>query len=547
MKLNNTRPRPVALIILDGVGLRNSKASNAVKLAKAPHINSYFANYPFTQLEACGESVGLPKGYMGNSEVGHLTLGAGRIVLQDMSLIDDSIRKCHSHGEPDHSGGGFFVNQAILGAINHAKKHNSALHLMGLLSDAGVHSHINHLFALLDLCKEQNFSNVHIHCFMDGRDTPPKAGLKYISMLENKLRKIKLGRISTVCGRYYAMDRDKRWDRQQKAYDLLVHLKGKKYKTAKEAVLDNYKHKLTDEFIEPSVIGFDMSSKNNKSAPACSTPIKHFDSIIFFNFRSDRARQITRALTQRTFRSFKTRWIRNLYFVGMVKYEKSLRIKVAFPPKIIKNSMGEFLSKHNKLQLRIAETEKYAHVTFFFNAGIEKPYRNEHRILVNSPKVATYDLQPEMNAKIIKEKLLDDLFTGKNKKRNQAENSKYDFILINFANGDMVGHTGKLNAAIKAVETLDSCLGEIVPRILAAGGACIITADHGNCEEMKGKFATSHTLNRVPFVIVSNDPLLQKSAIKLDKGHLYDVCPTVLDIMRIQKPVEMTGKSLIKK
>lgn len=540
------KAKPTALIVLDGLGIRKSKSANAVKQAKAPNLNNYFSNYPYTELEASGPSVGLPKGFMGNSEVGHFTLGAGRIVLQDMSMIDDAIAKKDSEGD-------FYSNKAFLRAIAHAKKHNSTLHLMGLLSDGGVHSHIRHLFALLELCKKENFINASIHCFLDGRDVPPKSSLKYIKMLETKIRNLQVGRIATLCGRYYAMDRDKRWDRQQKAYNLLVFNKGKHYKTAKEAILDNYKRGITDEFIEPSVIAQNNchgTAKNNNinipknnacisksNAMSCTHfAIKEFDSVIFFNFRSDRARQLTRALVQRTFRQFKCQWLKSLYFVGMVNYEKRLRIKIAFPQKIVKNSLGEWLSKKRKKQMRIAETEKYAHVTFFFNAGIEKPYKNEHRLLVNSPKVATYDLKPEMSAFEIKGRALEEI-----------RKKKADFILINFANPDMVGHTGKLNAAIKAVEAADSCLGEIVSAILANDGLCIVTADHGNCEDMKGRYATSHTLNKVPCALVSRKREFQKGKIILNKGGLYDIAPTILELMKIPKPREMTGKSLINK
>jgi len=496
--------KPLVLIIMDGWGIRKEKKGNAILNAKTPNYNFLLKNYPHSTLFPYGEYVGLPSGFIGNSEVGHLNIGAGRVVYQELTRINKAIK--------DKS---FFKNKVLLNALNNIKKKKSCLHLIGLLSDAGVHSHISHLFALLKMAKNNGIKNVFVHVITDGRDTLPGTAKKYIQALEKEMSKLKIGKIATISGRYYAMDRNKSWARIKKAYGTIVNANGFKADSALNAFNNALKRKETDEFIKPTIIdGYKGMNKN--------------DSIIFFNFRSDRAREICHAFTDKKFKFFKTKSTFNL--VCMCEYDKKIKSPIAFPPPKLKNNLGQVLSKNGLRQLRIAETEKYAHVTFFFNSGIEKPNRKEDRIIIPSPKVATYDLKPEMSAYKIRNNVI-----------KNVRSKKYDVIIINFANPDMVGHTGVLKAAIRAVETTDKCVSDIVKEVQKLKGTVLITADHGNCEEMTGKRKTSHTTNKVPFIIVSG----QKKKIKLKNGVLADIAPTMLDILKIKKPKKMTGKSLI--
>ncbi|RKD29114.1 2,3-bisphosphoglycerate-independent phosphoglycerate mutase [Thermohalobacter berrensis] len=503
----------VALIVLDGWGIGEEYEGNAISKANTPNFDRLIKNYPNTTLEASGLNVGLPEGQMGNSEVGHLNIGAGRIVYQDYTRINKSI-----------DNGQFYENKEFLKAINNVKEKDSKLHIMGLLSDGGVHSHNTHLYSLLNLAKKHGIEKVYVHCFLDGRDVPPKSAKKYIEELEEKLNEIGIGEIATVAGRYYAMDRDKRWDRTEKAYNALVLGKGIEVATAIEAVNRSYSEDVTDEFVIPSVV-----TKNGKPV----TTVDDSDSIIFFNFRPDRARQITRAFVDENFEGFDRDKKVNVHFVGMTQYDKTIEnMNIAYKPQKHENTLGEYVSSLGVKQLRIAETEKYAHVTFFFNGGVEEPNEGEDRVLIPSPKVATYDLKPEMSAIEVKDEVI---------KRIREEN--YGLIVLNFANPDMVGHTGKLDAAIKAIETVDSCLGEIVEEIQKVNGKVLITADHGNSELMidqhSGKTLTAHTTNKVPCIIIG------EGNVKLREGILADVAPTILDMMGAQIPEEMTGKSLI--
>ncbi len=504
---------PVMLIILDGWGLGKNYEGNAIYLANTPNYDKFLEEYPNTQLEASGTAVGLPKGQMGNSEVGHLNIGAGRVVYQEFTRISKSIED-----------GKFFENKAILKAIENAKCNNTNIHIMGLVSEGGVHSHEEHLYALLKMCKQQKLNKVYIHAFLDGRDVPPTSGKKSLEKLEEKIIEIGVGKIATVSGRYYAMDRDKRWDRIKKAYDAMVLGIGNEATSSVEAVSKSYEEDITDEFVIPTVI-----KQDNKPIAT----VESGDSIVFFNFRPDRARQITRAFVDEHFEGFSREKRVDTVFTTMTQYDKTIEnVNVAFRPMEIKNTLGEHISKLGLNQLRIAETEKYAHVTFFFNGGIELPYKNEDRVLIPSPKVATYDLKPEMSAIEVKEEVI--------KKLNM---DKYNLIILNFANSDMVGHTGKIDAAIKAVETVDKCLGEIVEEVLKKGGKLFITADHGNAEEMIDKqdksSITAHTTNRVPCIIIG------EKNIEVKEGILADISPTLLDMMNIEVPKEMTGKSLI--
>ncbi|WP_427338851.1 2,3-bisphosphoglycerate-independent phosphoglycerate mutase [Caloranaerobacter sp. DY30410] len=505
--------KPVALIILDGWGIGKDYEGNAILKAKTPNYKMLLENYPSTKLEASGLSVGLPEGQMGNSEVGHLNIGAGRIIYQEFTRISKAIEN-----------GEFFEKQEFIKAVENAKKNNSSLHLMGLLSDGGVHSHNTHLYALLELAQKYGLKEVYIHCFLDGRDVPPKSAKKYIEELENKLSEIGVGKIATISGRYYAMDRDKRWDRTKKAYDAMVLGKGRVASTPIEALNKSYDEDITDEFVIPTVI-----VKDNNPIKV----IEDNDSIIFFNFRPDRARQITRAFVDDNFDGFVRDKKVNVYFVCMTQYDKTIdNVEIAYKPQVYVNTLGEYLSKKGLKQLRIAETEKYAHVTFFFNGGVEKPNEGEERVLIPSPKVATYDLKPEMSAVEVKEEVI-----------KRINEDKYDFIVLNFANPDMVGHTGKFEAAVKAIETVDECLGDIVKLIVEKGGKVMITADHGNAEEMidenTGKTITAHTTNKVPCIVIG------EGDVKLREGILADIAPTILDMMGIEKPNEMTGQSLI--
>ena len=506
---------PVMLMILDGFGINEKTDGNAVKLAKTPNIDKLMKKYQNTIMYTSGLKVGLPDGQMGNSEVGHTNIGAGRIVYQELTKITKSIED-----------GDFFAIPEFIEAIENCKKHNSKLHILGLLSDGGVHSHIRHLYGLLEMAKRRDFENVYVHCFLDGRDTPPASAEGYITQLEEKMKEKKVGKIASISGRYYAMDRDKRWDRVKKCYDALVRGEGNKATSATIAIEDSYQKEVFDEFVEPTVIV-------NNDTPIAT--IGENDSVIFFNFRPDRAREITRAIVDPEFDGFETEKI-NTYFVCFTNYDETMpNVKIAFKKEPLVNTFGEVVSKAGGKQLRIAETEKYAHVTFFFNGGEEKQYPGEDRILVPSPKVATYDLQPEMSAPIVTEKVVEAI-----------NEDKYNAIILNFANPDMVGHTGSLPAAIKAVETIDECVQKVVDAMLAHNGTILITADHGNCEQMidykTGEPHTAHTTNPVPLILVTNDETL-----KVKSGKLADLAPTMLEILGIEKPEEMTGESILEK
>lgn len=504
--------KPIMLMILDGFGINENEKGNAVKLANTPNIDKLMKTWPTTQIHTSGLAVGLPEGQMGNSEVGHTNIGAGRIVYQDLTRITKSIEE-----------GEFFSIKELTSAIDNCKRHNSKLHIMGLLSDGGVHSHIRHLYALLELAKRKDFEDVYVHCFLDGRDTPPASGESYILQLEEKMKEKGVGKIATISGRFYSMDRDKRWDRVEKGYKALVYGEGEKATSAISAIEASYQKEVFDEFVEPTVIC-------NGDEPIAT--INNNDSVIFFNFRPDRAREITRSLVDPEFDGFEVKPL-DLYYVCFTQYDETIpNVQVAFKPEALVNTFGEYVSKKGLTQLRIAETEKYAHVTFFFNGGNEKQYKGEDRILVPSPKVETYDMQPEMSAPEVTEKVLD------------AINSrKYDVIILNYANPDMVGHTGNLDAAIKAIEEIDKDVGKVVEAIRANEGVLLITADHGNSEQMvdytTGEPQTSHTTNPVPLILVGME------TAKLKSGKLADLAPTMLDIMGLEKPAEMTGESII--
>ena len=506
--------KPVMLMILDGFGINPNEKGNAVAIANTPNIDKLKKTWPTTIIHTSGLDVGLPEGQMGNSEVGHTNIGAGRIVYQDLTRITKSIQD-----------GDFFSIKEFSDAIDNCKKNNSNLHIMGLLSDGGVHSHIRHLVALLEFAKRKDFENVYVHCFMDGRDTPPTSGEGYIAKLEEKMKEKGVGKIATIEGRFYAMDRDKRWNRVKEAYDAMVNGVGEEATSALGAIEASYQKEVFDEFVKPTVIC-------NGDSPVAT--IKDNDSVIFFNFRPDRAREITRTLVDKDFNEFETKKM-NLFFVCFTQYDETMpNVKIAFKPETLVNTFGEYISKKGLKQLRIAETEKYAHVTFFFNGGEEKEYEGEDRILVPSPKVETYDLKPEMSALEVTDKVV------------EAINSvKYDSIILNYANPDMVGHTGSLEAAVKAVETIDGCVGKVVEAIEKQNGVLIITADHGNAEQMidykTGEPQTAHTTNPVPLILVGLE------GVKLKEGKLADLAPTMLDIMGLEKPQEMTGESLIEK
>ncbi len=508
---------PVVLIVLDGWGINTAREGNAIASAKAPVYHGLLRDYAHTQLQASGEAVGLPEGQMGNSEVGHLNLGAGRVVYQDSTRISKAIRD-----------GDFFKNKILVSAMTSAAQKKGTLHLMGLLSDGGVHSRLDHIFAMFDMAKLNGVDKIFFHAFLDGRDTPPSSAQVYIAQLEDHLRKIGIGRIASVSGRYYAMDRDKRWERVQKAYDALVMGDGIRKYSAREAVQESYEHGRTDEFMLPAVL---FDPKTNKPLAT----FKDGDTVIFCNFRSDRAREITRALVDSDFQGFERREKSQVSFVCLTAYDETFALPVAFPPVRLTNILGQVLSGRGIRQLRIAETEKYAHVTFFFNGGEEQPFPLEDRILVPSPRdVATYDKKPEMSAPELTDKLVKNILSR-----------QYGFILANYANPDMVGHTGILQAAKKAVEALDECLGRIVRAARQTGAAVLVTADHGNLEIMvdpsTGQPHTAHTTNPVPFIFVG-----EKVRLK-DGGLLADVAPTVLDLLKIDKPEEMTGQSLVQR
>ena len=507
--------RPTVLMILDGYGLNNNQKGNAVAEAKTPVVDKLMAEYPFVKGYASGLAVGLPDGQMGNSEVGHLNMGAGRIVYQELTKITKSIQD-----------GDFFENKALLAACENVKKNDSALHLMGLVSDGGVHSHIEHIFGLLELAKRQGLKKVYVHCFLDGRDTPPASGKEYVEQLEAKMKEIGVGEIASVMGRYYAMDRDNRWDRVERAYNAITKGLGVSAESGVAAVQNSYNNGKNDEFVEPAVV-----MENGKPVAT----VQDGDSVIFFNFRPDRAREITRAFCCDDFDGFAREKRIQTTYVCFTDYDETIPNKeVAFHKVAITNTFGEFLAAHGLKQARIAETEKYAHVTFFFNGGVEEPNEGEDRILVKSPKVATYDLKPEMSAPEVCEKLV-----------GAIKSQKYDVIIINFANPDMVGHTGVQKAAIQAIEVVDGCVGKAVDAIKEVNGQLFICADHGNAEQLidyeTGAPFTAHTTNPVPFILVNADP----SYTLREGGCLADIAPTLIELMGMEQPKEMTGKSLL--
>ena len=503
--------RPLLLCILDGFGwVPQETYGNAIAAAKTPYFDKLFASCPFTTIGASGMNVGLPDGQMGNSEVGHTNIGAGRIVYQELTRITKSI-----------ADGDFFENEALVSAMRSAKENGKALHLMGLLSDGGVHSHNGHLYGLLEMAKRMGLTRVYVHAIMDGRDVPPDSGLGFIKELQAKMASLGVGTIASVTGRYYAMDRDNRWDRVEKAYAAFVYGEGN-HGTPVEVMEKSYAEGVTDEFVVPAV-----TCEGGRVAEG--------DSVIFFNFRPDRAREITRTFVDDAFTGFARRYGRfPVHYVCFTQYDATMpNVSVAFRPQVLTNVLGEYLAKNGKTQLRIAETEKYAHVTFFFNGGVEAPFEGEDRALINSPKVATYDLQPEMSAYLVADECV-----------KRIESGKYDVIILNFANCDMVGHTGVFSAAVKAVEAVDECAGKVIDAVLAAGGAVLLTADHGNADKMyypdpEHPF-TAHTTNPVPFLVAG------LGDVKLRQGGvLADIAPTMLKVMGLPQPEEMTGKSII--
>ena len=507
-----------ALIILDGFGYNEDHYGNAIYAAGTPFFKSLLAKYPHTLIGASGMDVGLPDGQMGNSEVGHLNMGAGRVVYQELTRITKSIKD-----------GDFFKNEVLLNAVRSAKKNGKKLHTYGLLSTGGVHSHIEHLEAIIKMAKDEGLDNIYVHCFLDGRDVPPKSGADFIDQLQKYMDEQHFGKIATVTGRFYAMDRDNRWERVEKAYRMLTEGEGLKVVNAAEAVEESYANGITDEFVEPTVL-------IDKAGKPIAT-IQEGDSVIFYNFRPDRAREMTRALTEPDFNSFERRTgYLNLDYVCFTRYDDSFKhVQIAFKPRNLVNTLGEYIASLGLKQFRIAETEKYAHVTFFFNGGVETPNKNEDRFLIPSPKVATYDLQPEMSAYEVTAKAVEVI-----------NSKKYDLMILNFANCDMVGHTGVFDAAKKAVKTVDECVGKVVDAILAQGGNCLITADHGNADKMRdadGKPFTAHTTNPVPLIMVG----MPKGKKLMSGGKLCDLSPTLLEMMNIPQPKEMTGHSLITK
>lgn len=504
--------KPVALIILDGFALRDETFGNAVAQSKKPNFDRYWETYPHATLTAFGEAVGLPEGQMGNSEVGHLNIGAGRIVYQSLTRINKSIRE-----------GQFFENEKLLEAMNHVKKHQSKLHIMGLLSDGGVHSHYNHLFALLKMAKQNGVEEVYVHGFLDGRDVGPKTALGYIEETEKKMEEIGVGKFASIHGRYYAMDRDKRWQRVELSYKALVDGEGKTAPSAKVGVEESYSNDVTDEFVIPFVIVED-------GKPVAT--IDSNDAVIHFNFRPDRAIQLSTVFTNDQFNGFElsNKHPQNLKFVTFTEYSDEVFADVVFENEDLINTVGEVISRHGLTQLRIAETEKYPHVTYFMSGGREEKFPGEERILIASPKVATYDLKPEMSAYEVTEALL-----------NELEADKFDAIILNYANPDMVGHSGMLEPTIKAIEAVDECLGRVVDKILELGGTAIITADHGNSDEvvtMEGKPMTAHTTNPVPVIVTKQGITLRENGI------LADLAPTMLKLLNIEQPAEMTGQPL---
>jgi 2,3-bisphosphoglycerate-independent phosphoglycerate mutase len=506
---------PVALIILDGFGCRDEHKGNAVYHAKKPNFDRYWKQFPHSYLTASGEEVGLPEGQMGNSEVGHMNIGAGRVVYQSLTRVNVAIRE-----------GEFVKNETFLDAMKHVKENDSSLHLFGLLSDGGVHSHINHLFALLRLAADQGLKKVYVHSFLDGRDVGPQTARIYVNDALEKMKEFGVGEFATISGRYYSMDRDKRWDRVEKCYRAMVYGEGPSYTDPIQLIDDSYEHGIYDEFVIPSVL-----TKENGEPVAT---IQNNDAVIFYNFRPDRAIQISNVFTNKDFRDFDRgeKHPTPLHFVCLTHFSESVDGYVAFKPTNLDNTLGEVLSQNNLTQLRIAETEKYPHVTFFMSGGREATFPGEERILINSPKVATYDLQPEMSAYEVTDALLAEIAAD-----------KFDAIILNFANPDMVGHSGMLEPTVKAIEVVDECLGKVVDAILAKGGKAIITADHGNADEvitLEGNPMTAHTTNPVPVIVT-------KEGVELREGGILgDLAPTMLDLLGVQKPEEMTGTTIIK-
>ena len=504
--------KPLALIIMDGFGLRKETEGNAIAAAKHPNLDRLWETCPHTQIGASGMDVGLPDGQMGNSEVGHTNMGAGRIVYQELTRITKSIED-----------GEYLSNPVLLHAMENAKKPGAALHLMGLLSDGGVHSHIRHLFGLIEMAKKMGVEKVYIHCFMDGRDVPPTSGAEYIEELQKELEKTGVGKIATVSGRYYAMDRDNRWERVVKAYDAMVNGEGVKAPDPAAMMRQSYADGVTDEFIVPAVV-------------TEGAEVKSGDSVIFFNFRPDRARELTRTLVDPDFAGFeRKKGFFPLTYICMTQYDATMpNVEVAYAPQSLANTFGEYISKNGLTQLRIAETEKYAHVTFFFNGGVEAPYPGEDRALIPSPKVATYDLQPEMSAYLVTDEVVKRIRSG-----------KYDVIILNYANCDMVGHTGVFEAAVKAVEAVDTCLGRTLAAIEEMGGRAFVTADHGNADMMtdeEGNPFTAHTTNPVPFIAVG---FPEGTKLLPHGGRLADIAPTMLQALGLPQPAEMTGRSML--
>lgn len=510
-----SRPKPLALIILDGFGLRDDVVGNAVVQANKPNYDKLWSEYPHTSIGASGLSVGLPDGQMGNSEVGHLNIGAGRVVYQELTRVSKSIEE-----------GTFFENEVFLSAIKYAKENNKKLHLYGLLSDGGVHSHIEHLFALLELAKKEEVPEVYVHAFLDGRDVSPDSAVNYIKQLQDKMDELGVGKLATVQGRYYAMDRDKRWDRTEKAYKAMVYGEGPHYTDPIKAVKESYENSLYDEFVMPTVI----VDENDKPIGLIETG----DAIIFFNFRPDRAIQISQVFTNEDFRGFDRGPMlpKNLYYVCLTQFSETIDGYVAYKPTNLDNTLGEILSRNGLKQLRIAETEKYAHVTYFFSGGRDKELEGEKRVLIPSPKVATYDLKPEMSAYEVTDAVVAEI-----------ESDSQDVIILNFANPDMVGHSGMVEPTIKAIEAVDINLGRVIDAIHAKGGVALVTADHGNSElliDEKGNPVTAHTTNPVPFIIT-------KEGLELrDNAKLADIAPTMLELLELEKPADMTGQSIIK-
>ena len=506
--------RQYMLMIMDGVGINEEERGNAFKQANTPNLDRLFLKYPNTHIQTSGMAVGLPDGQMGNSEVGHTNIGAGRIVYQELTRITKQIED-----------GEFYQNEELKAAMDHVKENGSKLHLLGLVSDGGVHSHNKHLYALLEMAKREGIEDVYVHAILDGRDTPPTSAVDYVKELEEKMKELDCGKIATLSGRYYAMDRDNRWERVKLAYDAIANGKGEEYRIAQKAIETSYEAQEFDEFVKPVVI--------TNSEDEAIGKVEDGDSVIYFNFRPDRARELTKAFKLDEFDGFERNTYNDLFFVTMTQYDETIKnVHVAYKPQVLVNTFGEYISNKGYTQLRIAETEKYAHVTFFFNGGKEEPYEGEQRILIPSPKVATYDLKPEMSAYEVTDSIL-----------KVIDEKSCDVIIVNYANGDMVGHTGNLEKAIEAVEALDECVGKVISKMEEVGGEALITADHGNCEQMidlkTGEPITSHSTFDVPLIVVSN-------RIKsVRPGRLCDLTPTLLSMMGEEIPEEMTGESIV--